>query len=138
MKRCVGCDEKKSLDEFYDSSNKNHKDGKNPYCKPCCKVNRALEAVRKRDARSKISIRQRNRAQSLGVTFDANITLVEIFRRDRGMCGLCHQWVQPKHASMDHTVPLSWGEAQGGTHTWSNVKLVHIKCNLRKGNRHDG
>lgn len=133
-KICVGCKHPKPLDEYYNSTNKNHVGGKNPYCKHCCKVNRALEAVRKRDAKSKISIRQRYRAQQLGILFDQNITLVEVFRRDRGICCLCDRWVQPSKASMDHKEPISWG----GTHTWDNVQLTHIKCNLQKGDRHNG
>jgi 5-methylcytosine-specific restriction endonuclease McrA len=33
--------------------------------------------------------------------------------------------------SLDHIVPVSLG----GTHTWANVQLAHLRCNVSKGNR---
>lgn len=132
VKRCVGCGDYKNKYEFYASSAvKDAEDGLNRYCKHCCKVNRAMEGVRKRDRRSKISMRQRHRAGVLGVECDDTITLVKVFKKDAGMCQLCTKWVQPRHASMDHRYPLS----KGGTHTWGNVQLTHLLCNLRKGDR---
>ncbi len=127
MKRCVGCMNIKPADAFYDS--KSSADGKNRYCIQCCKVNRSLESVRKRDKSSKMSFRQRHRAQNLGVVCDNTITLAGVFKRDRGICQVCKMWVQPRRASMDHTFPLS----KGGTHTWDNIQLTHLICNLRKG-----
>jgi 5-methylcytosine-specific restriction endonuclease McrA len=32
---------------------------------------------------------------------------------------------------MDHAFPLG----KGGTHTWDNIQLSHLICNLRKGDR---
>ncbi len=90
-----------------------------------------MENVRKRDRKSKISMRQRHRAHQLGVECDSTITLVKVFKLRLGMCAVCEKWVQPRHASIDHTHPLS----KGGTHTWDNVQLVHLICNLRKGDR---
>ncbi len=127
MKRCVGCKNTKKNEDFYNSSKT--EDGLNRYCIQCCKVNRSLEAVRKRDKKSKISFRQRHRAGVLGVECDTSITLVEVFRISRGICNECHLWVPPGKASIDHRYPLS----KGGTHTWDNVQLVHLICNLRKG-----
>ena len=129
MKRCVGCKNTLVNGEFYAS--KNTEDGLNRYCIQCCKVNRSLEAVRKRDKKSKMSFRQRHRAGVLGVECDHSITLVELFRVHRGICAICSEWVPPGKASIDHTFPLS----RGGTHTWDNVQLVHLICNLRKGPR---
>ncbi len=128
-KQCVGCGDIKARAQYYKCSTT--EDGLNRYCKHCCKVNRALEAVRKRDKKSKISFRQRHRANDLGVECDDSIKLVEVFRRARGMCGLCKKWVAPGKASMDHIKPLS----KHGTHTWDNVQLTHLKCNLIKGAR---
>ena len=129
MKQCVGCHEYKEESGFYKSSTT--EDGLNRYCKQCCKVNRALESVRRRDRKSKISQRQKHRANQLGVQCDATITLAKLFRRDRGVCAGCGTWVKPRHASIDHKLPF----ARGGTHTWDNVQLMHFKCNLRKGAR---
>jgi 5-methylcytosine-specific restriction endonuclease McrA len=39
----------------------------------------------------------------------------------------------PKRASVEHVVPLS----QGGTHTWENLILCCLRCNLRKNRRTD-
>lgn len=132
MKICVGCKLEKQTSGFYKSASA--EDGLNRYCKSCCKVNRSLESVRKRDRRSKMSYRQRYRANQLGKECDDNITLAKIYRRYRGICQRCKKWVQPKHASMDHIVPLVRPE---GHHVWSNVQLMHLKCNLRKGDRDD-
>lgn len=130
-KQCVGCGEHKNKTDFYKSTTT--EDGRNRYCKWCCKVNRALEGVRRRDRKSKMSFRQRHRAKLLGTACDDTITLAKVFKRDHGRCASCKKWVQPKHASMDHKLPLS----RGGTHTWGNVQLMHLKCNLVKGNRRD-
>ena len=129
MKQCIGCSEYKPLDNFYKAANTD--DGLNRYCKKCCKVNRALESVRRRDRKSKISFRQRHRAKLLGLACDSTITLAKVFRQSHGTCSLCGEWVKPRHASIDHIVPVS----KGGTHTWNNVQLVHLVCNLRKGDR---
>ncbi len=129
VKRCVLCGLIKEKSLFY--KNTNTTDKLNRYCIKCCKVNRALEAVRKRDKKSKISMRQRHRAGVLGVACDDTIKLVGVYKADLGVCTICKAWVKPKHASMDHIIPLS----KGGTHTWPNIQLVHLVCNLRKGNR---
>ncbi len=129
MKQCIGCKEHKEENAYYKATTT--EDGLNRYCKNCCKVNRALESVRRRDRKSKISFRQRHRARVLGVACDDTITLSKLYRRDKGTCSLCKEWVKPRHASIDHTQPLS----KGGTHIWGNVQLVHLVCNLRKGNR---
>lgn len=129
LRQCVGCGNKKHRAQYYKSSGT--EDGLNRYCKQCCKVNRALEAVRKRDKKSKMSFRQRHRAKLLKVECDDTITLAQIFRLSAGMCYLCDKWVKPGVASMDHVFPLG----KGGTHTWDNIKLTHLKCNLRKGDR---
>jgi len=133
MKKCSGCQQTKPKSEFYASNRVADADGLNRYCTICCKVNRALEGVRKRDKKSKMSMRQRHRATTLGVECDHTITLVEVFRISFGSCQICGEWVKPGHASMDHTHPLS----KGGTHTWDNVQLVHLICNLRKSNKVD-
>lgn len=129
MKNCIGCKVIKAVSEFYDS--KNTTDGKNRYCKLCCKVNRGVEAVRKRDKRSKVSRRQIHRCLGLGVKVDRSVDLVGLFKRDQGTCAICKKWVQPRSASIDHEPPVS----KGGSHTWEGVQLVHLKCNLRKGDR---
>jgi 5-methylcytosine-specific restriction endonuclease McrA len=38
-------------------------------------------------------------------------------------------WPDPKSASLDHVRPIS----RGGSHTYFNVQLAHLTCNLKKG-----
>lgn len=127
LRQCRCCKELFPLDEFYNLAK--GPGGKHPNCITCCKVNRALEFVRKRDKSSKISVRQRVRAIGLGVVVDPEVKLVEVYRRARGICYLCNKWVKPGDASMDHILALT----NGGSHTYDNLKLTHLKCNLQKG-----
>lgn len=126
-KICKCCSEEKPKSEFYKMKRSN--DGLHYYCKSCCKVHRSRENVRKRDKKSKISNRQQYRAKINNIQADIDITLDGLYKRDHGKCGICGEFVMPKHASIDHIKPI----IKGGTHTWDNVQLVHIKCNLRKG-----
>ncbi|RUP04752.1 MAG: hypothetical protein EKK34_12630 [Mycobacterium sp.] len=64
----------------------------------------------------------------------------EIFERDKWVCQLCFEDVDPllfyphpESASLDHITPLSLG----GTHTEDNVQLAHFRCNCSKGNRYE-
>lgn len=61
----------------------------------------------------------------------------KVFQRDGWRCGRCGKKVNkrlkypdPKSASLDHIVPLS----AGGDHTYVNVQLAHLRCNLEKKN----
>jgi len=126
-KTCKSCEREKPYDEFYNL--KSSPDGKHPNCKPCCKISRARENVRKRDKKNKVSRRQDYRAAINKIQADSDITLDALYKRDKGICQICGQWVQPKHASIDHITPI----IRNGTHTWDNVQLSHIRCNKSKG-----
>ena len=61
----------------------------------------------------------------------------KLYLRDGWMCQICKKRVDkrfkypnPMCASMDHIVPLS----KGGTHTYANIQLAHLSCNLIKHN----
>ena len=129
LRKCRTCGNEKDPKEFY--RRKASEDGIHYNCKICCKVERSLEAVRKRDKKSKVSIRQIHRAINLGIEFDKTVTLAAVYKGAHGICQLCIKYVEPRKASMDHIRPLS----KGGTHTWDNIQLVHLRCNLVKGNR---
>ena len=128
-KKCVGCGNYRDRTEFYASSTTD--DSLNRYCKQCCKVNRTLEAVRKRDKKSKLSVRQQQRAKNLGVKWHSDITLAGVYKKHHGICALCHKFVPAKTASMDHNLAFK----NGGEHTHENVQLSHLLCNLKKGDR---
>lgn len=58
-----------------------------------------------------------------------------VYKRDGWVCGICGEPVNkdleypdPESASLDHIIPL----AAGGTHTWDNVQLAHLRCNVEK------
>lgn len=79
----------------------------------------------------------KRRAQKLGTQVE-DIRPIDIYERDVWLCGLCSTPVDPdaKHPdplspSLDHILPLSLG----GTHTYENVQLAHLTCNVSKGNR---
>lgn len=54
-----------------------------------------------------------------------------VYERDHEICGICGEHVEPADISVDHIAPLSLG----GQHTWENVRLAHLLCNVRRGNR---
>lgn len=55
----------------------------------------------------------------------------EIRERDNETCHVCGEWVSVHDATLDHVAPL----ARGGAHTKDNVKLAHMVCNSKKGDR---
>jgi hypothetical protein len=67
--------------------------------------------------------------------FVAPVVSVEIFTRDRWICGICAEPVDPaleypnlRSASLDHVIPL----AAGGTHEPDNCQCAHFICNSLK------
>ena len=73
---------------------------------------------------------RKRRAQLAMVAFE-DFAFCEIADRDGWVCHICRQTVLPEQASLDHVIPIS----KGGPHTRDNVKLAHLLCNQRKGNR---
>lgn len=71
-----------------------------------------------------------------------DISLEEVFRRDKGVCYICgsecnwndYEWrngikiAGNDYPSMDHVIPL----AKGGKHSWDNIRLAHRICNSKK------
>lgn len=83
----------------------------------------------------------RRRARKSGASTGAPVELAIIAERDGWRCHLCRKrvgkkvrWPHPRSASLDHLVPLS----VGGAHDPANVRLAHLVCNTRKGNRAAG
>lgn len=70
---------------------------------------------------------------------DNDITLEKLYARDDGVCHLCGglcDWddepsrIGSKYPSIDHLITI----ADGGEHSWNNVKLAHWYCNTIRGN----
>ena len=80
-----------------------------------------------------------------GKIIDKGITLKKVADRDHNQCQICGLLVdwndyevkeQRKicgrfYPSRDHIIPLS----RGGEHSWSNIQLAHMICNIRKNNK---
>ena len=131
-KVCRMCKQELELKYFY--TMRSSVDGKHYYCTECCLLRRASERVRKRDKKSKISVRQVYRAKGNGsILVDTTVTLTGIFIRDRGICQICKTKVTARQASMDHIKPI----IKHGNHTWDNIQLTHLKCNLKKGDKYE-
>ncbi len=63
---------------------------------------------------------------------------LEIFERDRWICGICGYEIDknlktphPRSPSIDHIIPLG----RGGLHSRDNVQAAHFGCNSRKAAR---
>lgn len=80
-----------------------------------------------------------HRAKIYGCEFEMGISLKKLIDRDGLVCYLCGEQcdtndksygsIGPLYPTIDHVIPLS----KGGGHTWSNVKIAHFMCNVRKG-----
>ena len=83
-----------------------------------------------------------------GRIVDKDINLKALSKRDNNQCQICGLIVDwddtyvkngqivcgRMYPSIDHIKPISLG----GLHSWDNVQLAHIRCNLRKSNKYIG
>ena len=72
----------------------------------------------------------RRRVRLLG-GFVERVDLAVLVERDGGRCGICRKKVSAADASIDHVLPVS----KGGAHSYANCRLVHLRCNIARGNR---
>jgi 5-methylcytosine-specific restriction endonuclease McrA len=70
------------------------------------------------------------RARLLG-QFVERVYRSVVFKRDKGICGICHKKVDPAKWHLDHIIPIS----RGGEHSYANVQVSHPFCNTSKGAR---
>jgi 5-methylcytosine-specific restriction endonuclease McrA len=68
--------------------------------------------------------RRRARKRS---AFVEDISRANVFARDKGICGICAQAVDPSNWHLDHIIPLGPGD-----HSYANVRVTHPECNLAK------
>lgn len=80
----------------------------------------------------------RKRARKYGVEYDPTVTLPKLIERDGMTCYLCGEECNPSdkawgtngptYPTIDHVIAM----ANGGGHTWGNVKVAHALCNSEK------
>lgn len=117
-------------------------DDRAKYCSAPCRdqrrrsrpnrVRRYTDADRVRD--------QRKAALRRGAATGRPVVLCEIGNRDGWQCALCsepvNRWLEypdPLSPSIDHILPVSLG----GIHDPSNVRVTHLRCNVKRGNKLD-
>jgi 5-methylcytosine-specific restriction endonuclease McrA len=91
----------------------------------------SLNGKRTGNPTSKSNRSARRRAREAAASSQRELTLDELFERDRGYCHICRLPVPRAQASKEHVVPVS----KGGTSAPGNTKLAHKRCNSRKGAR---
>jgi 5-methylcytosine-specific restriction endonuclease McrA len=105
------------------------------YCSTECLVD--FKNVQNADNRYRYSMKRT--ASNFDVAYDDSITRREVFIRGNGICYICEKLTHlessdeynPLLATVDHVVPWT----RGGEHTWDNVRLCCLRCNIVKGNR---
>lgn len=53
---------------------------------------------------------------------------MQVYTRDRGICGICGAFVPPDELTIDHVIPIS----KGGTYELNNLQCCCRRCNLLK------
>ena len=98
------------------------------------KANAYHRTYRKAHPKEERAIEHRRRALKYQTQIE-RINEKAVFLRDGWICQICHKRVNKKlkypdvkRASLDHIIPLS----QGGNHTYANVQLAHLSCNVSK------
>lgn len=76
---------------------------------------------------AKAEVQQTRRARKQAC-FVEKVYKSKVWRRDEGICGICHRPADPDDWHLDHVVPL----ALGGEHSYANTQVSHPVCNLRK------
>lgn len=69
------------------------------------------------------------RRARLRAAFIEQIDPFVVYERDGGVCQLCNEPVARDRFDIDHTQPL----AEGGVHSYANVRLAHVRCNRQRG-----
>lgn len=147
VKACTRCKEVKLLSEFNFCSNPNgRRNTPASRCKPCAVEYHREWRLRSATARASIieSTRkwreinphkkremQRAREARKRNQFIEHVDVYVLFSRDEGKCGICGLDVPLEEVSVDHIIPIS----KGGEHSYANVQISHLRCNVLKSNR---
>jgi 5-methylcytosine-specific restriction endonuclease McrA len=153
-KRCGGCGETKAAAEFYAEASR--VDGLSSTCRACRKLkaserykadpgaayaysvrwraehperNRAMQDKWDKAHPENRSARSYRRRQRIAGAVVEKIDPRAIYERDGGKCHICGKRVAKKDISIDHLIPVS----HGGDHVALNVRLAHLRCNIKRG-----
>lgn len=104
-----------------------------------CSIDCNVEFKQFRDADAAYRGAMRRKAKAFGVEFEEEITRRLVFEKTNGICYLCKSKTHyensddysPLLATVDHVTPWT----KGGSHTWNNVELCCLRCNIKKKNR---
>lgn len=100
------------------------------HCEPCARLHlaerdRRMDPAELREIRAVHKAIRRARKRDL---FVEKVYRPKVFKRDGGICGICHKAVDPANWHLDHIRPLS----RGGEHSYANTQVAHPACNQRK------
>ena len=106
------------------------------YCSKQCRGR--AHAARRKKLHPRGLGSHRRRARERGVEYDSGVTMSRLLERDGLTCYICGKVCDPSDTSwgtsgpnyptLDHVVAL----ANGGGHTWDNVRVACGECNSRK------
>jgi 5-methylcytosine-specific restriction endonuclease McrA len=95
---------------------------------------RARASQWQRDNPERVAARQVRRRARIKSEFIERVEKKVLFRRDKGLCGICGRAVDPTRFDIDHIVPL----CLGGDHSYLNTRIAHPICNAKKARRMPG
>jgi hypothetical protein len=109
------------------------------YCSLVCRSGGEFRRTYTDEERRRCREATRKRRALLRSVECEDFTEREIYERDGWCCQLCGKrvsqklrWPHPMSASLDHVIPLT---KDGTSHTRRNVRLAHLVCNTKRGNR---
>jgi hypothetical protein len=130
FKHCIICE------SLFASKLKQGKTCKDQNCKDELVRINGREQYRKNPDRFKVAAHRRR--SLLLSAFVEDVSLDYIGNRDKWICHLCNEKIDknlsgrnPLMPSLDHILPLS----KGGEHSNKNVRISHLRCNLKKNNK---
>lgn len=135
MKRCPGCKETKSLNEFYTAKNSTSVTGTSPYCKPCSRDrqrdynqrNAAAISERRRARRQTPEGLRKSRDRDLRRHYGIRLVDLErMIRAQENRCGICEtEFTSDKQTHVDHCHRT--GTIRGILCATCNLMLGHAK-----------
>jgi hypothetical protein len=109
---CTRC--RKMLPRGWFTRDGRGEDSRRSHCRTCRKPEKSTDAARRR---------------ALGAKPLPPESVRILWKRQRGLCGICYRPMPPTTFEIDHIVPL----ALGGPHEMGNLQLAHKQCNRKKG-----